>query len=175
MSQQTKPIKQALNTERMTTAAKALVMYKANLFSLAVAAALSEMTEGELIALANDPQFERLAEAEYSRMVQSGDLQRIRSKGALNRVLDMIDSRLDAEEMPVGVLLKSGEFLHRVSGIEQERAAELRFRPEENPGFGVVYAYEGEEPDVSGKGHGLIIRFPGPRPVDEKVIGGGAA
>jgi hypothetical protein len=155
-----------------------LALVKNNLLDLGIAAAMVKMSEDDLVALASNSQFEKLAEAEEIRMIQSGELQRLRSKGSLNKVLDLLDGRLDDDELPLGTLLKSGEFLHRVSGIEQERAAELRIKPDEAPRLNFAVLYEGDpEPDWIGKGDGfgMIIRMGGARPGAEKVIGGGAA
>lgn len=158
-------IANADNEPKLKRVLTALMMYEAGLVDLPTIAMGLGTSEADVLALLDDPQIVGEHKAAVLRQIQTGELQQLQAKGLLNSVIEKLSDHIDDPELPLAAMLKTGEFLLKVSGVEAERAAKLRNTEDTTPKFSVQFVYKDDPPPApTGAAHVLRIHLPGSRP-----------
>lgn len=125
-------------------------------------------------AAIDDPVFETYVKAELAKRKMTGKGAILKSKVALDSLVSAVAEKMNDPETPVGTLIRAGEFLYRVSGLDAEQSAELRTNSGK-PGSEVFILKNGDaDPPPALPGvYRIVIDLRSK--TGEKVIGGGDA
>lgn len=138
------------------------------------AALMGGMTVEECQAAIDDPIMYAHVKAEQTKRKLTGRGARQKAKVALDDLVSTVADKISDPETPVGTLVRAGEFLHRVSGMDAEQSAELR-NTTNSPSAEIFVLNPGDPdppPHVPGA-YRMVIDLRGKN--REKVIGDGDA
>jgi hypothetical protein len=106
------------NHHQIETAA---AMYVLDVFDLPMAAMIAGVTQEELEAVIASP----AVEAECLRLQSDNRITELRAAFGLDAVVERLVASIAELDSQSG-LIRTGEFLHRVSGLQERRAAEMK-------------------------------------------------
>jgi len=120
------------------------------------AAALSGLSIEQFMSTLDDPDTLRQLEPHIRQMKLSGKATETRAALMLEKLLTNMESQLDG--LSASMATRVGEFLLRVSGMAERRAAEMkRTAPTEGTGFSVVINLSGYVPEITRLSHRTVM------------------
>ncbi|MCX7143797.1 MAG: hypothetical protein NT123_22685 [Proteobacteria bacterium] len=155
----------ALENERLV---QTLVLFAQGVFgNPAIAATAAGITEAAFLDACRDDRVMLRVEAEMVKLRVSGRNAEIKAAQGLDMVVERLVDRIDAAEgddLSDSALVRTGEFLHRVSGVEQKRGAELKAVSDSKPKARVIIRYDDDpEPPPEDGGFMLVLNLGGTR------------
>lgn len=117
---------------KSTQAETAAALYALDVLDLGTAALVSGITLDELEAIIETP----AVETECLRLQADNRVTELRAAFGLDSVVERLVAGIAGMDSQAG-LIRTGEFLHRVSGLQERRAAAVRAGNHVVPQFGI--------------------------------------
>lgn len=137
----------------------------------ATAAAAAGVNEDVFVAACADKAVMAHVKAEVMRLQLSGKTAELKATKALDGIVGKLADSIDSDEgISASMLVRIGEFMHRVSGADAKRNAEIRATADDAPKAEIFILKDGDvDPPAYKSGYRVCIDMRS-KQRDEKVI-----